>query len=298
MRLIGHLENRVLAERAGVLLGANGIANRVEPDDARHWAVWVIGEEDLDRARQLLAAFLASPDDPRFRSLLPPSLGLPKNDEPRARRSTPSPQPSRESTDTLAGGLGIATIGLVLLCVWMAAVTKMGEDSSALGPLLISAVPRPGWARWMLMLPEVQRGEVWRLITPVLLHFSWTHLLFNLWTFWGLGLAIERQRGLPALVGMVIGFGILSNIGQYLQGGPQFGGMSGVIYGLLGYVWMLGKYRPSAGLALQPQIVLLMLVWLAIGVYGTLDVPVANTAHGVGLLVGVAWGRWAAMRPV
>lgn len=304
MRLIGQLDNRILAERAGFVLGAHGIPNRVESEEGRHWSVWVHGEEDLERARQLLGAFLASPEDPRFHAAVPPTgagSGKPKSGEP---ASSEGGRPAAER-DPHGGVPGVVSVLLLVLCVYVAAITRLGTESAALSPLMISRVPRLAPEHWRLMLPEIRRGEVWRLVSPVLLHFSLPHLLFNLWTFWGLASAIERVRGSVSLLAMVVGFGIVSNLGQYLHSGPQFGGMSGVIYGLLGYVWMMGRYRSSAGLALHPQIVLLMLVWFVICLYGampgsavgrTLGVSVANTAHGMGLLAGVVWGRWAAWR--
>lgn len=294
MRRLGHLENRVLAERAGIVLGANGIPNRVEPEDGRQWSIWVMGEEDLERARQLFTAFLASPEDPRFRAL--PVATLQSTASGAGDRAGGGPEGGSGEGAHLGAEVGVSTIMWVILAVWVAAVTRLGEDAVGVGPLLISTGSRPVLGRWDLFLPEVQSGQAWRLITPVLLHFGWPHLLFNLWWFWGLGHAIERQRGTLALTGMVIGFGLVSNLGQYVEAGPHFGGLSGVVYGLVGYVWMLGRYRPSVGLALQPQVMLLMVVWFLMGVYGTMGVPVANTAHGVGLLAGLVWGRWSAAR--
>lgn len=313
MRLIGQIENRTLAERAGLVLGAVGIAHRVEFDEDRTWTVWVMGDEDWEVARQLLAAFLASPEDPRFRSLpLPisklapaPGTGADESSGAGGAREGDTSAREREPLEEAPVGGGEVTLGLVIACVAVALATRFGAEHSLVSQLQISAssIGRAGtWASWF---SEVRSGQIWRLVTPVLLHFSWAHFLFNLWTFWGLGLAIERRRGSWALLGLVVAFGVVSNVGQYVAGGPRFGGMSGVIYGLLGYVWMMGCYRPSAGLALQPQIVLLMLVWFVIGVYGavpgspvtrTLGVSMANTAHGMGLLAGVVWGRWVAWR--
>ena len=65
--------------------------------------------------------------------------------------------------------------------------------------------------------------------------------------------------------------------------------MSGVVYGLLGYVWMKGKFDPSSGLFVHPQTVTMMLIWLVLCM--TPVIPhIANTAHAVGLAVGVATG--------
>ena len=70
--------------------------------------------------------------------------------------------------------------------------------------------------------------------------------------------------------------------------------MSGVVYGLAGYVWMRGKYDRASGVGLDPQSVTILLVWLVVCYTGVVG-PVANTAHLVGLIVGMVWGRVSAL---
>jgi GlpG protein len=72
--------------------------------------------------------------------------------------------------------------------------------------------------------------------------------------------------------------------------------MSGVIYGLLGYVWMQTKFNPASGYFLHPVNVAIMLIWLVACYIGALPMGVANTVHTAGLLIGVAWGYLAAAR--
>ena len=291
MRLIGHLENATLAERISGFFLSQGIHHLVEQEEAR-WALWVHSEEDLDRARVHLAAFRANPEDPKFRVAVPARL---KTAEPAPiRRSNAAAEESSSGEE--GGGFPFAvTVGFIVVCAVVALVTEMG-DHPMVRRLQISEV---GWrwgSRWDLFLPEVRRGEVWRLISPAILHFGWAHILFNLWAFWDLGRLIEWRRGTGRFLGLVIALGVVSNLGQYMAAGPRFGGMSGVIYGLLGYAWMMGKFRPSAGIWLHPQTVVLMLVWFVVCLSGKLGVPVANTAHGVGLVAGVIWGWWVAHR--
>jgi GlpG protein len=82
---------------------------------------------------------------------------------------------------------------------------------------------------------------------------------------------------------------VISNLAQYLGKGPLFGGMSGVVYGLLGYVWMKGKNDPASGLFLHPQTVTMMLLWFFLGFTPVLP-NIANITHGAGLFLGCAWG--------
>lgn len=295
MRLIGHLENESLAERVSGVLLSQGIHNQVEPDEGLRWAVWVHGEEDLEKARQLLAAFRANPDDPAFRARTSSRVGAGAGGESGRRRARVIARPAYDGE---AGEEGIAglTIGLLVLCGAVALITGLTGEHGLVRRMQISGVPFRLGMSWEVFLPEVRKGEIWRLFTPALLHFGWPHLLFNLWAFWDLGRLLERRRGSGSLLALVLVLGVVSNLGQYLANGPRFGGMSGVIYGLLGYAWMLGRYRPSAGVVLHPQTVLMMLVWFFICWSGALGIPVANAAHGVGLVAGVVWGRWAAWR--
>jgi GlpG protein len=77
----------------------------------------------------------------------------------------------------------------------------------------------------------------------------------------------------------------------------MFGGMSGVVYGLLCYMWIQGKFNPAGDLSLNPQIVTFMIAWFFLCLTGLLRVDVANTAHAAGAVVGGVWGylgaRWA-----
>ena len=102
------------------------------------------------------------------------------------------------------------------------------------------------------------------------------------------GTAIELRHGWKYLLALVLVTGVISNLGQYYWEGPLFLGMSGVIYGLFGYIWMKSQFDPRSGFFLHPTNVAIMLIWLALGF--TKIMPIANGAHTAGLVTGVAWG--------
>jgi GlpG protein len=141
----------------------------------------------------------------------------------------------------------------------------------------------------------VRQGEIWRLVTPIFLHFNVLHLLFNMMMLREFGSFIERRFGSAQLGLLVLGTAVLSNLGQMLWEGPNFGGMSGVDYGLLGFLWIRGKYDPRAGFELNPGSVKMMLIWLVLCYTGLMG-SIANMAHTVGLLTGMAWGYYTARR--
>ncbi|MEP5766510.1 MAG: rhomboid family intramembrane serine protease [Halieaceae bacterium] len=142
----------------------------------------------------------------------------------------------------------------------------------------------------LLFLPA--EGQYWRLLTPVFLHFGWLHIAFNsLWT-WELGALIEQRLGGGLLLLLVALCGIGSNMAQFYYGGPAlFGGMSGVVYALLGFCWVYNMLSPGRGLAVPQGIIVFMLVWLVLCMVVPTEMfgfSIANAAHLGGLLLGCA----------
>ncbi|MDF1723195.1 MAG: rhomboid family intramembrane serine protease [Alcanivorax sp.] len=149
-----------------------------------------------------------------------------------------------------------------------------------------------------LLFPAALDGlenQPWRLVTPMLLHFSLLHLLFNLLWWSDLGRLIERFQSSGQLVLVTLVTGITANVAQFFHTGPMFGGLSGVVYGLLGYLWIYGKVNPQSGYPLRREIVIFMLAWMVICFVGLSSV-VANAAHLAGLvsgcLLGAGFGLW------
>jgi GlpG protein len=141
-------------------------------------------------------------------------------------------------------------------------------------------------ARTGYWLDHLKRGQVWLIFTPIFIHWSILHLLFNMFWLRDLGGMIEVQRGTRVLLPLALACAALPNIAQYFHHGPSaFGGMSGVVYGLFGYVWVKGRFQPYLHLGIAQQSVMIMMAWLFICMTGLVG-PVANTAHVVGLLVG------------
>ena len=154
------------------------------------------------------------------------------------------------------------------------------------------------------LFEKIREGEVWRLITPVILHGSILHILFNMLWLWLLGTQVEeRLRPFRYLLLMLI-IGIISNTAQYLMSGPLFIGYSGIITGLAGFIWMRQKVAPWEGYPLPKSTYRFLLIFIfgmgALGVvsfilqrFGVQFLPLnlANTAHIVGLFTGMVLGK-------
>jgi GlpG protein len=171
---------------------------------------------------------------------------------------------------------------LIAISIIVALASTLGKNIEMLEPFFISKYINAG-------LPEIMEGEIWRIITPIFIHFGLIHILFNMWWLFDLGGILEIRQGSPRL-GLLVGvIGVLSNLGQFLWDGPGFGGMSGVVYGLLGYVWVQGKLNPRFGLELHQNVVYLMLFWFVLCWTGLVG-PIANMGHTVGLVSGLLLG--------
>ncbi|WP_136064453.1 rhomboid family intramembrane serine protease [Modicisalibacter radicis] len=143
-------------------------------------------------------------------------------------------------------------------------------------------------------------GQVWRLLSPAFLHFGWMHLIFNMLWLWYFGRQVESLHGSARLAWVVAISAVGSNLAQYATGTVLFGGMSGVDYALLGYVWLMSRRVPQSGFFVPTMLVVFMLGWM---VFTMTDLAapvgfgnVANEAHLGGLLLGLACGWLASWR--
>jgi GlpG protein len=178
---------------------------------------------------------------------------------------------------------GIMTKLLVLISVSVTLLTSFGDNIEITRHLLISDI-----TQYQGSLIEVLNGEVWRLVTPIFLHFMVIHILFNMMWLWDLGGTVERIQSKWFLLFFVLSIGILSNLIQYYSSGPAFGGMSGVVYGLLGYTW-IRSFNVQSGYQLPKSIIGLMLAWLLLGYTGFIG-AIGNAAHLSGLILGMSYG--------
>lgn len=184
-----------------------------------------------------------------------------------------------------------AFIGVAVL---MAILTGFGEGGPILRAMMI--VDPIGLdvsttsSKVSLLMATLSDFQWWRLVSPDFLHFSEMHLIFNMLMFWFLGGQIESRQGKSRLLALFLVCSIVPNIAQYLEAGPLFGGMSGVVYGLVGYSWYWCRVRPGE-LVFPPALMGISVVWLVIGYTPLTEAlligRMANSAHLFGLLMGI-----------
>lgn len=174
---------------------------------------------------------------------------------------------------------GEATYILILVCCFVYGLSFSNLGATLYGRLFIGAVESAPFA-------EILQGQIWRIVTPIILHMSFLHILFNMMWFKDLGYLIEFNFGRNFLILFVLLTGIFSNVCQYLISGPQFGGMSGVLYAMLGFIWVYKSLHENFEYAIPRFDLGMMIGWYFLCLTGMLG-PIANTAHGSGLVIGM-----------
>ncbi|HWX20429.1 MAG TPA: rhomboid family intramembrane serine protease [Candidatus Binatia bacterium] len=304
MRLIGHLPSETSARTFGDYIYSQGIENQLEFTQGDGWGVWVNDEEQLENATKLLDAFRANPTDPKYRAQAKSAEELraqkAKSDEAWRKKLKDRRQLFRPLTGY---GFGPVTFALIAFSVAVAFLSNVGMNPERVHRLFITDFKTiDNFITWDSSLPEIRHGQIWRLFTPMFIHFGVAHILFNMLWLRDLGSMIEGRQSSWYLAVLTLVIAAGSNLAQFYIGpghGPDFGGMSGVVYGLLGYIWMRGKFDPASGLYLHPSTVVMMLIWLVAGFTGILTLlvgPVANTVHLAGLVIGAAWGYLSSLR--
>jgi rhomboid protease GlpG len=298
MRLIGHVENETNAHTFGDYLYVQGIENQIEFTKDQGWGIWVNEEEKLETATNLLVAFRQNPADPKYQAQSKSAADL-RNQKAKSEEAWRDRLRSRRHLfQPLTGyGFGPLTFVLIAVSVGVFIFSDFGRNRQAIQSLFITPyMLGDSYFNVDPSLPEIRHGQLWRLFTPMFIHFSTLHILFNMLWLRDLGSMIEARQSTGRLAILVFAIAAGSNLAQfYYRGAPNFGGMSGVVYGLLGYVWLRGKLDPASGLFVHPSTVVMMLIWLVAGFTGILG-PIANLAHLAGLLMGAVWGYLSSLR--
>ena len=228
-------------------------------------SLWLLDDKQATMAEQEVQRFVREPHHARYRE------AAWQQEKPTSWRSTSDSGLQTElmlQAQPLMLLVTVLTVGVFLL-YWFAIPVEM---------LLSFEWP------W-------QRGQVWRLITPVLLHFSVLHLLFNLAWWWYLGGRLEYRYGVGKLAILLFSGALIPNVLQAMVSGAEFGGLSGVTYALIGYLWLRERgSEDQSQVAVSNGLFIFMLCWLVLGFTNLFGLNTANLAHLGGLLVGLLQG--------
>ncbi|PJG83692.1 rhomboid family intramembrane serine protease [Caviibacterium pharyngocola] len=173
---------------------------------------------------------------------------------------------------------GKFTLFLTALCVTIYAFQLVGAEDS-----IIQIMHFP--------VDNEQAWQLWRYFSHTLVHLSPWHLAFNLLWWWIFADAIERYCGVKKLIALYFCSAIISGVAQNIASGPAFFGLSGVVYAVLGYVFVLDKFDPQHRFNLPQGFFNVLLVGIGLGFISPLiGIQTGNTAHITGLIVGLSFG--------
>ena len=185
---------------------------------------------------------------------------------------------------------------IILISILIAFLSNYGSIITIIEPFTFIKIDlgsyQNGYVSFNSLETTMQNNEWWRLITPMFIHFSLTHLVFNCLWIYVLGSKIEQIDGHITFINLVIFSSIISNLAQHFFGESAFfGGLSGVIYGLLGYCMIIEFESKKNIYDLPPAIYMFMLVWLILGFLEVVTLfgfgNVANFARLGGLISGI-----------
>lgn len=214
--------------------------------------VWVIDEDRLNRARELLATFLADPEASRHAEARNKAKQL-RTEENKTEREYERLQHriekrmTRTARDQVTLFLVVVSVAVSLFSISLVNRQDSNLDEGAPEQVV----------RWLSFAnptahigkPEAQIPwmEPWRMVTPIFLHFGVMHLVFNMLMLISMGSRVERAIGPYRYAALVLALAIFSNLAQGLMvPNHNFGGMSGVVYGIFGFIWVQMS-RPQPG---------------------------------------------------
>ena len=246
-------------------MATQGIRLESRPQQGHTVELWLADESRLSEVENQLEQFLRDPAHPRYQAAswqtgnTESTLSYPRYSYLARIRSQ-------------AGPLTLAI--MVLSIVIYLLMPVMGDDRIM------------NWLGWPA--DSSQYWQLWRWVSHALLHFSILHIMFNLLWWWYLGGAVEKRLGSGKLIVITLISALLSGYVQHKFSGPWFGGLSGVVYALMGYAWLRGERDPESGIYLQRGLITFALIWLIAGWFDLFGMSIANGAHVTGLAVGLA----------
>lgn len=182
---------------------------------------------------------------------------------------------------------------LIVACLLVAVVSLLGGDAQRVSNLFYPVLDNSGLFPLLASVDSV--GDVLRSLTPILLHFGELHLVFNMLWLWYFGSQLESTQPRWLYILLILFCAFVGNTTQYLYSGyNNFGGMSGVVYGLVGYTWVVYAFMPRSPLLINNRMfVVFVIALVAMEVFASSWI--ASAAHAGGLVAGLALGAAAVL---
>ena len=294
MRKIGEFDQEKLALRFWGYLKQHSIDASLEEEEAKCWSVWVGDEDTIEFAQEEFEKFQKNPEKSEFNPTTIDKKISPSKTE-KGGKNRYKEFKLKEKWQMSERSLGVVTLSLIITSIGVFLLSGMGKNSEIVGKFYISEIMDG-------RLSEFLGGEIWRVVTPIFLHgskdaewyFNFIHIGFNMILLKDFGSQIEAKKGAKFFLTFALLLAVCSTLLQFWMSGPNFGGMSGVVYGLFGYVWIKNRLDPGDGFQIDSSLAFCLFACFVFGFTGTLSI--ANWAHTGGLVLGLAWGYGSAYR--
>ncbi|WGK81556.1 rhomboid family intramembrane serine protease GlpG [Vibrio aestuarianus] len=266
LRLIT-LNNPRMAQAFIDYMASRRIEIQMMPEGSGQFVLWLLDDQYQVETEAELTQFLQNPNNKKYQAA---SWDVAETRNNHFQYRSPS------MLAMVKAKAGPLTLGVMSVCLVIFTLQQLGLANEVFSALHFPAVTGQQW-------------QIWRWFSHALLHFSVLHIVFNLLWWWQLGGDIEKKLGSFKLGQLFLLSAALSGAAQYWVEGANFGGLSGVVYALVGYLWMLDWRAPNVGLQMPKPLIGFMLVWLVLGFIQPF-MAIANSAHLAGLVAGVALG--------
>ena len=136
-------------------------------------------------------------------------------------------------------------------------------------------------------------------IMPSFEHAGVLHLFFNIYWLYLLGDMVENifavHCNVPIFLEIIfyIWLAICSNIAQYYYSGPYFLGLSGIVFGVVGFLYVMSFKIKDSNISNQwKHFAKLFLAWFCICIILHVFniMKIANIAHLMGAIGGIVFG--------
>lgn len=231
--------------------------------------IWLADEQRLEQVQHELQQFMRDPLNRRYQAASWQTGGT----------AAELHYPHDSYLQIIRSKAGPLTLSVMALCILVYVLMQVIGDDSVMY-----------WLSW----PQngEQYTQLWRWISHAFLHFSLLHIAFNLLWWWYLGGPMEKRLGAGKLFVLAVVSAFFSGWAQSLFSGALFGGLSGVVYALMGYSWLSGERAPERGLMLPRGLMVFSVLWLVAGYFDILGMSIANAAHVAGLVLGLLMAFW------
>lgn len=177
--------------------------------------------------------------------------------------------------------LMLVVLGIIFLCQQIGLVNL---NDWLLQPAL--------WSGEKFDLITFWQNDVYRWWSPALIHLSLMHLIMNSFWWWVLGRQIETRDGHWVLLVLSLVFAVGAGFAQYWAVGPFFAGLSGVVYGLMGWTWSRQTFKGQhydLPTWLFPFMIITMVVMMLVDGAG-MEMRIGHESHLAGAVIGVVLG--------